>query len=394
MKTILLTLSVLLVGWLSASSQGIVTSWVLDSIEANNTLLRALRSESEASKLQNLAGLTLADPEVEFSYMWGQPSDVPNKINVGVSQSFDFATLSGAKKRVANRQNCIVESDYQQTRLAVLLEAEQTLADLTYYNALIRLYDERIAHLNNHSELLHEALQRGETNIIDVNTADLELKSMTANRRMAEIERDASLSSLIRLNGGKEIIFTNSEMCIIDTSKSFEQWYAEAEQHNPMLGSLRTAIELSKEELSLSKSEGLPSFSVGYINELVKGSNYHGVSVGLSVPLWSNRGKVKAAKASLNASQIRLEDAQMQFYAELQSQYSRVQSLAKLAKDYNDALSRLNNKAALDKALNAGQISVIDYIQEMRLYYDVKTKLMEAQRDLAKAYASLSIYTR
>lgn len=394
MKTILLTLSVLLVGWLSASSQGIVTSWVLDSIEANNTLLRALRSESEASKLQNLAGLTLADPEVEFSYMWGQPSDVPNKINVGVSQSFDFATLSGAKKRVANRQNCIVESDYQQTRLAVLLEAEQTLADLTYYNALIRLYDERIAHLNNHSELLHEALQRGETNIIDVNTADLELKSMTADRRMAEIERDASLSSLIRLNGGKEIIFTNSEMCIIDTSKSFEQWYAEAEQHNPMLGSLRTAIELSKEELSLSKSEGLPSFSVGYINELVKGSNYHGVSVGLSVPLWSNRGKVKAAKASLNASQIRLEDAQMQFYAELQSQYSRVQSLAKLAKDYNDALSRLNNKAALDKALNAGQISVIDYIQEMRLYYDVKTKLMEAQRDLAKAYASLSIYTR
>lgn len=364
----------------------------LENIEVNNTLLKALRTENDALKLQNLTGMNLADPEVSFTYMWGQPTDVPNKISVGVSQSFDFATLSGAKKRVANCQNNMIELDYKQNCLALMLEAEQELIGVVCYNALITMYDERISLLNRKSLSLHDALAKGEANVMEVNVADIELRSLQNDRQLAVIERDALLLELKRLNGGVELQFSAVEYPQVDVAKSFDEWYVEAEMKNPLLQYLRANIELSKEEISLSKSNNLPGFSVGYVNELVAGDNHHGVSVGLSIPLWSNSGKVKAAKASLNASQAQLEDAQLKFYVELQSQYERVITLQTLVNDYKDALTKLNNKAALDKSYELGHISILEYVQELQMYYDIIEKTILAERDYMNAYAQLTIY--
>ena len=340
----------------------------LGNIEVNNTLLKALRAENDALKLQNLTGMNLADPEVSFTYMWGQPSDVPNKISVEVSQSFDFATLSGAKKRVANCQNNMIELDYKQNCLALMLEAEQELIGVVCYNALIAMYDERIDLLNRKSSSLHEALAKGEANVMQVNVADIELRSLQNDRQMLVIERDALMLDLKRLNGGNELQFVLAEYPQVNVAKSFDMWYVEAEAKNPLLQYLRANIELSKEEISLSKSNNLPGFSVGYVNELMAGDNHHGVSVGLSIPLWNNSGKVKAAKASLNATQTQLEDAQLKFYTELQSQYERVVALQTLVNDYKDALTKLNNKAALDKSYEVGHISILEYVQELQMH--------------------------
>ncbi len=367
---------------------------VLREIESNNTLLKAYRAENEALQLQNLTGLNLADPEVSFAYMWGQPSDVPNKINIGVTQSFDFATLSGAKKRVANCQNNIVELEYKQNCLTLILEAESELIGVVYYNALIEMLNERIDLLTKKSHSLHDALKNGETTILDVNIADIELQSLVSEHRLAEIERNALLVELKRLNGGKELLFHSDEFPTVrGLATTFDEWYIEAEARNPLLQSLRANIELSKQEVSLSKSQGLPNFAVGYVNELVAGENHHGISVGVSLPLWSNSGKVKAAKAALNASQAELEDAQLKFYAELQSQYERVIALESMMNEYKKALADLNNKVALDKSFEAGNISILEYVQELQMYYDLKSKTLSAERDYLDAYCKLMIYT-
>ena len=74
-------------------------------IQGNNTELQAAAHSCESAKADNMSGLTLANPEVGVSYMLGVPSDVPDKTNIGVSQSFDFPTLSGARKRVAEAES-------------------------------------------------------------------------------------------------------------------------------------------------------------------------------------------------------------------------------------------------------------------------------------------------
>ncbi len=365
---------------------------VLDSIETNNTTLKALRNQNEAVALANNTGLNLADPSVEFTYMWGQPSDVPNKIAVGVSQEFDFATLSGAKRRVATRQNDLLKLEYKQTRLDVLKEARIALINLIYVNAVSDLDSRKLAEYRKLAKSEELALQRGETSVIGLNKINLELLAVENEVRMNIVERDALLLDISRLNGGKAIVFDTALYPEVMLADSFDEFYVQAEAVNPVLAYVRGEIELNREMLSLTKSESLPSFSVGYVNELVAGDNHHGVAVGLSIPLWSNSGKVKAAKAAVSAAEAMSEDAVAQFYGNVRTQYERTIQLRRTASEYAKMVKRFSSRDYLEKALRAGQISIVDYINENKLYYEALEKSLEAERDYRLALAELQSY--
>jgi hypothetical protein len=53
-------------------------------------------------------------------------------------------------------------------------------------------------------------------------------------------------------------------------------------------------------------------------------------------------------------------------------------------------LETANNTDLLTKALNLGQISILDYIVEIGLYYETVNRTLEAERDYQKAYAELT----
>lgn len=365
---------------------------MLDSIESNNTTLRAMRDSNEALLLENKTGLNLADPEVEFAYMWGQPADVRDKVNISVRQNFDFATLSGAKSRVAESQNALVLLQYKQDRLDILREARLALVNITYINAVSKLDSIVLKECQQLEKSQQEAFDRGESNVINLNKVKLDLLAIERNVRLNAVERESLILELYRLNGGKPIDYTNSEYEVLSLSDSFDEFYAIAAEQSPMLRYVESEILLNKELLSLNKSESLPSFTIGYVNELMKGDNHHGVAVGLSIPLWSNSGKVKAAKAAVRAAESRSEDAVTQFYAMLQAKYNKAMLLRTTAQEYATEVAKFNNVDYLRKALNAGQISVVDYINENKLYYDALKLKLEAERDYQLALAELYSY--
>src|SRR5690554_5758435 len=65
---------------------------VLVEIEKNNKTLSALRKNAEAQRLENKTGNYLQNPEVEYNYLWGNPTPVGNRTDFNVTQSFDFPT--------------------------------------------------------------------------------------------------------------------------------------------------------------------------------------------------------------------------------------------------------------------------------------------------------------
>lgn len=361
----------------------------LDSIEVNNTTLKALREQNEALTLSNMTGLNLADPEVEFTYMWGQPSDVPNKIGVGVSQSFDFATLSGGKRRVAKSQNDMAILQYKQSRLDILKEARIAMVNIIYNKAVTELDNRKLSEYRHLAETQRKALECGEANVIGLNKINLELVAIENEVSLNKIENEALMLDLQRLNGGKELAIGNLAYSNFVLADTFEDFYAQAEAKSPVLAYVRSEVELSRQMLSLTKSEGLPSFSVGYVNELIAGDNHHGVAVGLSIPLWSNSGKVKAAKANVAAAQAQSEDAVAQYYAKVRTQYERTILLRKTAQEYSSMVKRLSSTDYLDKALKVGQISIVDYINENKLYYEAIEQSLQAERDYHLALAEL-----
>ncbi len=363
---------------------------VLREIEANSSTLNALREQMEARKLVNKTGIYLENPEVEFHYLWGSPSMIGNRTDVSVIQTFDFPSAYAHRKKIANLENVNVELSYKSERINLLLDARKACIELIYYNALAKEYAVRLSNSERIARTYQAKMDKGEANVIEHNKAQLNLIAVQNEVAHIETERKALLSELKRLNGGKEISFDMDSYPDNVLPSDFNGWYAQAESKSPVLQYVSGQIEINQQQVKLNRAMGLPKFSAGYMSEKVVGEWYQGVSVGVSIPLWENKNQVKQAKAQLKASEYVLNDTKMQFYAALQNLYLKASNLQQTASNYKNALSLHNNEALLKKALDAGEISLLEYLLEIEFYYGVVNTVLEAQKDFELSYAELS----
>ena len=363
---------------------------VLSIIEQNNTTLKALRETANAQQLENRTGIYLPDPEIGFNYLWGNSSAIGNSQEIGVTQSFDIPTISGLKSKVANKKNELIEWQYKANRMDILLEAKLYCLDLIYHNALLKELSIRLDHAEKIATGLKERLESGDGNILEYNNVQLNLSTIKGETLRIETERMTVISQLIRLNGGERLTFNDPEFAAIQMPIDFSTWYATAQEKNPVLSYVKKEIELSKKQVSLSKSMGLPTFSAGYMNEHAVDQRFQGISVGISVPLWSNKNRIKQAKSAVRAAKSRKEDTEQQFFSQLEIQYNRTLGLKNVANTYRTSLANANNGVLLKKALDAGQISILEYIVAMEFYYLTINQALEAERDYQNAFAELS----
>lgn len=369
------------------------TADVLKEVEQNNTTLKALRQSADAQKIENLTGIMLEDPEIGFSYLWGGPAAIGNRQDVSVTQTFDFGTLAGMKRKVAQEKNSLVEWEYLSQRMEILLEAELLCIELTHLNALAAVLEERAGNASTIAENQRSKLEHGEGNILEYNNSLLELGNAENSLAAVKAQQEAALSKLAGLNGGCRTGFTATDYAREAFPADFDSWYAEAQSRNPVLAYVRGEIELSRKELSLSKTGNLPSLSVGYMGEFTLGQRYQGVSLGVSIPLWSNARRVRQAKAAVQAAQSREADAKQQFYSKLEAQYTLASSLKEVAENSRRTLDSADNRTLLRKALDEGEISMQDYLVSLGFYYDALERTMNAELEYHKALAELYSYT-
>jgi outer membrane protein TolC len=362
----------------------------LARIEENNTSLKALRATLEARKLDNRTGIYLPGPEAEFNYFWGSPAAVGRRADIRLSQTFDIPTLTGMKSKVADRRNGLEAWRYKAERLAILLEAQQYCIELVYYNALAREWNARLAHAETIERGYASRLEQGEEGRLEYNKARMNLSVAREKASRIAVEQEALRQQLTRLNGGIELRMEAGAYEGPDLPPDFETWYAEAEERNPVLAYARQEIEVGRQEVSLGKALGLPSFSTGYVSEQTPGQRYQGFTLGIAIPLWANKNQVRRAKASLVAAQTREADSRQQFRDRLRMLYGRAAGLLTAVSDYRRSLASADATELLSKALASGRISLLDYVLELGLYYEATDRLLETERDYRLALAELT----
>ena len=373
-------------GWGEAS--------LLDSIEANNTTLIALRAEVESRKLENRIGITLADPEVELKRMWEGAEQSGNLTELTIGQSFDLSTVMGYKSRAAESQNLLVDEEYRMARMDILLEAQLAYIDLVYYNSLISELDRRLMHARRVAEAEQRRLDNGDTDVLSYNNVVLSLSVLEAERERACTEQTVLMTQLTRLNGGEPLGNLEAKTIdVIEPLANIDSLVAQAMEHSPAMTLVRAGRDAAKSELSLAKSQHLPTLSATYINERhTIGDRSQGVAIGVSLPLWANKNRVRSARASLHAAEARETDAQVQLRSQLQAGYERVQGLQRTAVLYRTTLDEANNTALLERAMDEGFISVLEYLQGIELYYDYLDRSLNADRDYQRALAEMEAW--
>lgn len=364
---------------------------VLSQIEKNNTALQALRKRTEADQYGYKAERALEAPEVGFDYLWSSPADVGTRKDISVTQSIDVAALSGARGKLADSRAELSDIQYNIERQKILLEAKQLYIRIVYCNAVNAELSSRIARSEQIEAAYRDMQARGETDMIEVNKAHLAYLSQKNALSRNMVERESLLSELQGLNGGEPVEVNAS---VISTDEvlpaDFGAWYAEASQQIPELAYMKKNVDVNAAEARTAKMANYPSLTAGYMAELVKGSNFRGITLGLSIPIWSVRSKVRQANASCEAAKLEERDAVTKTYNSFKALYDRAKGLQEISAELSSSLAVSTEAMVLtEHKLKAGDISLIDNIMELSLYYSLADEVLATSCDYALALAEL-----
>ena len=365
---------------------------VLSGIESNNTTLRAYLNLNEAQKLENKTGIYLENPEAEFHYLWGDPSSMGTRQDFLLKQSFDFPTAYGLKKKIAEAKNIQSDLDFELHRKSILFKAKTVCNELVYLNAMNEVLTKRLTHAADIAKAFMARFENGEINIIDNNKARFNLLNAQKELEANDTERKILLAELTALNGGNSVSFTQNTFSPLSLPVDFQIWYKEYESKNIFLQQASNEIGITEKQIKLSKALSLPKFSGGYMSEEVEEEGFKGVTIGMSIPLWENKNTVKRASAQQQVAMELANDKKIQTYNQLKGQYDKAIRLQKTLISYREAMQAVNSSDLLKKALDAGELSLIEYMLELTLYYETTDKFLSIEKELNQLASGLFFF--
>lgn len=382
----------MLLGTLTTRAQNSIDQ-VLKSIETNNKSLQANTKMTDAQKLEAQTGKFLANPSVEWEQMWGNRNNPGSEYTLTVKQSLDFPTTYSNKNKLANLKANTIGFQSAAYRQQLLLNAKQTCIEIIYLRKQKSLLDERLANAETMFALYKKRFESGDANQLELNKIQLELLNAQNQSRLNKAALTAAEEQLRNLNGGNPITFDATDYPTGEELINFDQLQAAFMEADPNLKSLTGDQEIANREVKLSRSLTLPKFDVGYKRNAASdhvASN--GFMVGVSIPLFENKNTVKKAKAQAEFATASLEDNRLNLKTNLQQLYQQAEALQISRADYAKVLEQQRNIELLNKALNAGQLSVIDYFTELTTIYDSHQSYLDVEKEYHSILAQLYQY--
>lgn len=366
---------------------------VLKSIENNNKALQAGQRLNESQKLEACTGNYLPNPTVELNQLWADRSAGGNANELAVIQSFDFPTVYFNKNKLAKLKSSASDYQYAATRQQILLKAQQICQEIIYLRKQKHLLDERLKNAERLEALYNQRFASGDANQLELNKIQLEkINANNASRRNQSALR-SQLEQLQALNGGVPIEFGEDEFISTPVLPEFSQLEATYLDADPTLKSLEGESESARREIKVSRALTLPKFDIGYRRNGGSDQTMNGFRIGMSIPLWENKNTVKRAKAQAEYTALNVEDNTQTLKATLKELYLQAQSLQLSKEEYARTLANQRSEELLNKSLEAGQISMIDYFVEITILYDSIQNYLEVEKEYHNLLAQLLQYT-
>jgi outer membrane protein TolC len=362
---------------------------VLAEIAKNNKSIIANNQNLEAQRLTFKTGLTPDNPKVEYDYLPGTPAGAGTQRDFSITQGFDFPTVYGKRVKVSDEQIAKSQLEADVARQQVLLEAKHYCLELIYRNKM----NAELTRRYNQSGRVHAGYKKmfdnGQANVLDMNKASLQLISIKTDLHNNETEREQLLYKLNELNGGNEVVLADTLYSPPTSLPSFEEVDSLAENTDPIVKLFKKDRELAQRQIEATQSLMLPKIEAGYHSQSILGQQYQGAHFGITVPLWENKNKVKAEKANLLYSELKINEHRTEHYFRIKKFYEKYQNLNEVLTEYQDLQLNKTNAEYLLKALEKGEISAIQYFLELSYFYAAYDRYLLTELESQKVLASL-----
>lgn len=366
----------------SGISQTVTIDSILKQVEQNNQELKALNEYLESKRLELKAGNNLPDPQLGAYYLpFGEHSS-GDYTEFQVSQSFEFPTVYGARGSLIEKQSAQLELDYQLKRQEILAQAKAYCLNLIYLNKRLATESLRVEQAKQVFAQVQELYEKEQVGILELNKA--KVAWMQEQFKTQQIESDISnvMLQLTNLNGGTPVDLSIEEYGISLVLDSKDAVWNAKQTQDPELMQLKQQELIAQQSLTLAKNEGLPNLTAGYNSQGVSGERFSGIYAGVTIPLWSNRNKVKAAEAQFNFQKSYSSVKNLQAYTSFEKQYNDYTIMLAKFREYDATLKGLNSDELLLQAYQLGELSFLEYYMELQFYRQAYDAMLNMQYEL------------
>ncbi len=353
---------------------------VLDSVAANNLQIKASAQNRDAEVAFTRTGLTPVDPQVEYGYFPGSNDVIGNKSTLSVSQSFYFPTVYSHKKNGAKLSGEKSGELHRFNTRTILIEAASQYIELVYLDKYAVELKKRATDAENIKTLVEKRLQAGDANQMEINKVRIEASRWANELSLNEARRTEKVQILAAMNGGRVFTLTNPEYPIWQLLP-VDSILSKAIQNDPVLKVMGYEQQIAGNNVKLQQSLGLPQFKAGYGQETIIDGSYRGVQAGISIPLWQNKNTVKYAESQHQATESSAFAYSQQLKSNIAAKYQVAVSLKNNFDGYREIAESIQNQDLLQKSLNSGNISVLEYYRELSSWYETYDRYLVSAKD-------------
>ena len=348
----------------------------------------------EAKDLESRTMANAPDPEIEGGYKVA-PSGVEDRWEVGVSYGVEWPGVYGARREagmIAREFNAAEEDAVVYTKRIEIL---QKICDWLYTVRRLELMHKISAATDSLHSVTQKALKGGQMSRLDFSKISIEKGKVDMTLADIEAEKLSIEGELRTLNGGYPCvaILESIDMMTDMVPLLPMQEYLDGAISNPVFLQAVAEFRMAEQNVKVAKSESLPGLSLGYSHDFEEGYHFNGASLGISLPLFSSRGKVKAAKAAKAAAEFQMTVTADEVESQVKSIYEEIGAIDKALKVPTDVFSKTDYTTLLMKAYKGGEISLTEYLQERNWFQDAHLDLLQLQSRREQSFYILSALT-
>jgi hypothetical protein len=360
---------------------------VVDAVFKNHPLLQAASFSTQAKKYAEKSALNLPNPEVNIESPTGE------FYAVGILQSFDFPTVYARKKQVAQAETTLAqvgqkvnENDLRYAARQLYLTAQVSEYQAKQWTTRDSLYQLVVA-------TAARQFSAGEINFLHKTLVENEAAKVHQERLIAERNAEATRKQLIGFSGLNDL-----GVLIPLVADTLGLKLITALVSNPNIAYEQQAVRVAEQQLSLVKSQALPNFSLGYLNQGARSTplNYR-FRASVGIPLWTGQyqGARQRADSEAKAAQSRVA-AQSQSislgFANISSE--AMSALGKIRYYEQEALqrSRLLITTAI-RLREAGEVNYVDFLRTLDEAFSIPREYAQQLQTFESARIKMLYYT-
>lgn len=395
MKNMKYTASIIAIAFFAACSFSALAQDINQTVQTivkNNASLNSQRTELRAGRNDAADANSLDNPEIGFSRVWGYRG-VGNKWDFSVSQSFDWPGLYRTRSKATDAVLTAGEMALAASELDLAMQAKGLLLELVSVRKCLNIDSIMLKNIAEMQTAADKAFDSGYITILDKRKLQIQRYSME-NEIADHLSRAAEITAELQgMCPNTRLTIDEIDAYPIEPLLSKEDYLEQVAALDPLLHSARLTCDSESLLAKAAAQSRLPSFSVGFQHVYELGDSFNGFSLGMSLPLFQNRKARSTALLRRETASATAEAELRQRQEEISGKYKSMEAWRRDIENYNRVFGDNAYLTLLKKALDGGEISIIEYLNETNYFHETTRVYIKAEYNYNTSLAWLNRYS-